>query len=87
MAARQRRRLEIDDAVRLQMSVRRIEESEIEFVVNNPDVEEPILRRSGRALQGRFRYRGSPRPGRKLEVECLLRADNGMYRVISVREV
>ena len=63
-----------------------IEEEEIEKVVNDPQAE-LLVHRRGRPIEGRFLYRGSPRPGRMLEVECQLRADNGMYRVIKIREV
>ena len=86
MATKGHRRIEIDDSIRLQMSVRIIEEEEIEKVVNDPQAE-LLVHRRGRPIEGRFLYRGSPRPGRMLEVECQLRADNGMYRVIKIREV
>ena len=86
MATKGQRRIEIDDSIRLQMSVRIIEEEEIEKVVNDPQAE-LLVHRRGRPIEGRFLYRGSPRPGRMLEVECQLRADTGMYRVIKIREV
>jgi len=81
-----KRRLEIDDAVRLQMSVRLIEEREIEKVVNDPQ-QTLVVRRMGRPIEGRWLYRGSPSPGRILEIECQIRADTGLYRIVRVTEV
>lgn len=81
-----RRRIEVDDAIRKQMQVRVIEEDEVETVVNNPQAT-TYPKRRGRPIEGRFLFRGPSRPGRILEVEAQLRADNGLYRIIMVREV
>jgi hypothetical protein len=86
IAVMTKRRLEIDDAVRKQMNVRMIEETEINAVVNNPQ-QELLVRRRGRPIEGRWLYRGEPRPGRILEIECQIRADTGMYRVVRVIEI
>ncbi len=81
-----KRRLEIDDGIRKRMQVRLIEESQVEHVVNHP-AHELLVRRRGRPIEGRFLYRGSSKPGRIPEVECQVRADTGLYRVITLREV
>lgn len=86
MPSEPRKRIELDDGVRRQMSIRCVSEEEIEAVVNNPEVS-LVVRRGTRPIEGRWRYRGRPTPGRNIEVECQLRADNGLYRIISVREV
>jgi hypothetical protein len=86
MSAQGPRRLEIDDAIRRQMNVRQIEEAEIDAVINRPEAESLVHRR-GVPIEGRYLFMGSPSPGRRIEVECQLRADNGMYRVISIREL
>ncbi len=82
----ERRRLELDDSARIQMSIRRISEEELERVVNNADSELGVRRR-GRPIEGRWKYTGSPSPGRRIEVECQIRADNGLYRVVAIQEL
>ncbi len=81
-----KRQVEIDDAIRNQMSVRLIEEHEIEKVVNDPK-QSIVVRRRGQPIDGRWLYRGSPSPGRILEIECQIRADTGLYRIVRVTQV
>lgn len=86
MPPRELRRIELDDAVWKQMQVRRIEEEEVKSVVNNP-VSTTLPKRRGRPIEGRYVFMGPSKPGRILEIEAVLRADNGLYRIIKVREV
>lgn len=78
------RRIETDDAALSQMSIRRIERWEIENVVRNPAVQSPVKARAG---VEKWRFLGSPSPGRRIEVVALKRHDTGVYRILSAREV
>ena len=53
MHGEQRRRIEVDDAIRKQMQVRVIEEDEVETVVNKPQAT-TYPKRRGRPIEGRF---------------------------------
>lgn len=80
-------KIELDDAARKQLSIRCINEEEVQRVVDCPQTKVPKLSRSDRPVRDRYIVRGAPKPGRIIEVEYLIRADNGLYRIIRVTEV